>query len=58
LRFHSRVEITRSQFDVQVENGHRTATDRLIYRVRQDYSDYRFFSVRTVDEVRDYILEK
>ena len=58
LRFPSRVEIVRSRFDVHVENGHRSATEQTMYRVKQEYSDYRFFSVRTLDEVKNYILQK
>lgn len=58
LRFPSWVEIRRTRFDVHNESGQRSATEHAIYRVRQEYSNYRFFSVRTLDEVRNYVLVK
>jgi hypothetical protein len=51
MTFPSEVLIERSRFTIPGRSGERFDT-RLVYRVRQTYDDYRFFSVHTADEIR------
>ena len=54
MRFPSEVLIEKSRFTVPGRRG--KAFDMThVYRVRQSYSDYRFFSVRSAEEIRSIL---
>ena len=54
MRFPSEVLIEKSRFTVPGRRGKPFET-ALVYRVRQSYSDYRFFSVRSAEEIRSIL---
>ena len=54
MTFPSEVLIERSLFTVPGRSGGRFDS-RFLYRVRQTYDDYRFFSVHTADEIRAFL---
>ena len=54
MRFPSEVRIERSRFTVPGRHG-RPFDTAPVFRVRQAYTDYRFFSVRTADEIRSIL---
>jgi hypothetical protein len=54
MRFPSDVLIEKSRFRVPGRRGKPFDTT-LVYRVRQSYSDYRFFSVRSTEEIRSIL---
>jgi hypothetical protein len=54
MRFPSEVKIERSRFTVPGRGG-RPFDTMLVFRVLQTYTDYRFFSVRTADEIRSIL---
>jgi len=56
MRFPSEVLIERSRFAVPGHRGRPFEAAR-VYRVRQTYVDYRFFSVRTAEEIRRILSE-
>lgn len=57
MRFPSEVLIEKSRFRVPGRGGKPFDTT-LVYRVRQSYSDYRFFSVRSSEEIRSVLSEQ
>jgi hypothetical protein len=54
MRFPTEVTIERSRYTVPGRRG-RLFDRTIVYRVRQTYDDYRFFSVRTADEIRSIL---
>jgi hypothetical protein len=56
MRFPSRIVIDRSRHDVKGPPGEREDKDRVEFRVTQRYSNYRFFNVRTEEEVREMVF--
>ena len=56
MRFPSKIVIERSRYDVKGPPGEREAKDRVEFRVTQRYSNYRFFNVRTEEEVREMVF--
>ena len=51
MRFPSEVRIEMRRYRVPGRRGHDSDSDR-VYKVRQTYTDYRFFSVRTEGEIK------
>jgi len=56
MRFPSRIVIDRSRHQVKGPPDEREASDRTEFRVTQRYSNYRFFNVRTQQEVRELVF--
>jgi len=54
MRFPSEVLIKKSRFTVPGRRGKSFESTR-VYRVRQTYSNYRFFSVRSAEEIRSIL---
>jgi len=52
MRFPGKVTIALSEFVVPGEGGSAPFDQTLVYRIEQNYANYRFFSVRTRDEIR------
>ena len=56
MRFPSRIVIDRSHHQVKGPPDDREASDQTEFRVTQRYSNYRFFNVRTEQEVRELVF--
>ncbi len=56
MRFPSRIVIDRSRHQVKGPPDDREASDHMEFRVTQRYSNYRFFNVRTEEEVRELVF--
>ena len=55
MRFPSRVETRRSRFEVMERKGVRAAKEHQVFRVVQEYDDYRFYGVRALEQIRDFV---
>src|SRR5262249_25582710 len=58
MRFPGTVVIWNSRYRVQRNDGGKEIQESPVYRVTQAYTNYRFFNVRTREEIRDLILGK
>jgi hypothetical protein len=55
MRFPGLVEIVRNNSKVYVNGARRKAREREVLRVKQVYSNYRFYGVRTEEEIRGLV---
>jgi hypothetical protein len=56
MRFPSEIVQERARHRVRGEPADRRDSTRTEFRVSQRYSNYRFFNVRTEEEVREFVL--
>jgi hypothetical protein len=56
MRFPGEILQERIRYRVRGEIGERKASERLEFRVSQRYSNYRFFNVRTKEEIRELVF--
>lgn len=57
MRFPGRVMITGIRGRVRINRGKRVAEERTLFTVSQRYSNYRFFGVKTLEQIRDIVQE-
>ena len=55
MRFPGKVVIEMTRYAIRTRKGVRTSEESPVYRVKQTYSNYQFFSVRTREEIQDLV---
>lgn len=55
MRFPSRVEIERADHEVRTKRGTRRVKSKPVFSIVQSYEDYRFFGVRTEEQIRSIV---
>lgn len=55
MRFPGEVEINNSRYRIRRVGARRTTEEEPVYRVSQSYRNYRFFGVKTYDQIRQIV---